>query len=333
MQRRNPFAVLLIALVIGALIYRQRDLSQDGPTEVTVAEVGEFFVYMPLYIAEAKGYFSDERLTVHVTNTGGDEKSVAAVIAGSADFGIGDPTFAAIAGLKGQDVRVVAGILDAVPFWGVTKNPNVPEISLPSQLKGLSVATFPAPSTAYTLQAQMFRSAGLTPNIVQAQFGALLPLLDTGKVDIVLELEPNVSIAVSQGAKVAYSLASQYGQFATTGVTVSKRDLDSRRDVVERFVKAIANAEAFAHEHPDEATALAAAKFPTIDRQVVANALQRMLATNAYPRSAVVSEAAWRSAVQLRVDAGEIPSVEAAGKFLDNSVAGSVSLQPAESAK
>jgi NitT/TauT family transport system substrate-binding protein len=333
MRRLTPFMVLLAALIIGASIYWQRNPPTSTAANVTVAQVGEFFVYMPLYLAEGKGYFHDQGLNVHVTNTGGDEKSVAAVITGSADFGIGDPTFAAIAGLKGQDVRVVAGILDAVPFWGVTKNPNITEITSPAQLKGLSVATFPAPSTAYTLQAQMFRSAGLTPNITQAQFGTLLPLLDTGRVDIVLELEPNVSIAVSQGARVAYSLASQYGEFATTGVTVSKKTLDTRHDVVERFVKAINQAEVFAHEHPDEAAAIAQAKFPSIDPQVAANALQRMLTTNAYPRAAAISDAAWRSAVQLRVDAGEIPSVEAAARFLDNSIASSLSAPAAAAHK
>jgi NitT/TauT family transport system substrate-binding protein len=279
---------------------------------------------MPLYIAQDKGYFRDEGLDISVVNTGGDDKSVAAVISGSADFGIGDPTFAAIAGLQGQKVKVVAGILDAVPFWGVTKNPKVPEITSPSQLNGFSVATFPAPSTAYTLQVQMFRAGDLEPNIRQAQFGTLLPLLDTGTVDIVLELEPNVAIAVSQGARVVYSMASQYGPFATTGVTVSQRTLDTRHDVVVRFVNAVNNAEILAHQHPDEAIAIAQKRFSSITPKIVADALLRMLKTDAYPANAVISDSAWRKAIQLRVDAKDIPNVDAGLPFLDNSIAAAV---------
>ena len=57
------------------------------------------------------------------------------------------------------------------------------------------------------------------------------------------------------------------------------------------------------------------------DPKVTADALQRMLNTNAYPQNAVISEDAWRKAVQLRVTAGDIHSVEAARPFLDNSIA------------
>ena len=43
-----------------------------------------------------------------------------------------------------------------------------------------SVATFSAPSTAYTVQTEMFKEANLPTNIRQGAFGTLLPMLDTG---------------------------------------------------------------------------------------------------------------------------------------------------------
>lgn len=316
--------VVLAITMVGTLAYRAYQKPGGVVTQVTVAQVGEFFVYMPLYIAESKGFFRGEALEVTIINTGGDEKSVAAVISGNADFGVGDPTFAAIAGIQGQDVKVIASVLNGVPFWGVTKNPKVPEITSPSQLNGFSVATFPAPSTAYTLQSQMFRNGGLQPNIKQAQFGALLPLLDTGAVDIVLELEPNVSTAVAEGARVVYALANTFGDFAMTGVTVSQKTLTEKRGTVERFVRALNRAEAFAHEHPEEAITIAQAKFSMIDPKIAADALRRMLASGTYPKNAIISPEAWQKAIQLRVDAKEIPSVEAAQPFLDSSLAKSI---------
>lgn len=86
-----------------------------------------------------------------------------------------------------------------------------------------SVATFSAPSTAYTVQTEMFKEANLPTNIRQGAFGTLLPMLDTGNADIALELEPNVSIAVANGAKVVYSFADKYPDFTFTGITTSKR--------------------------------------------------------------------------------------------------------------
>ncbi|HRW61711.1 MAG TPA: ABC transporter substrate-binding protein, partial [Defluviicoccus sp.] len=220
MTRRSwtAVALLIVAAAATALIARHYPEIIPGAAvakkdAVKIAQVGEFFVYMPLYYAKDRGFFDTENLDIAIINTGGDEKSVAAVISGDATFGVGDPTFAAIAGQKGRDVRVVASVLNGVPFWGVAKNPNVPEITSPGQLKGFTVGTFPAPSTAYTLQARMFRQGGLEPSIRQAQFGTLLPLLESGQVDIVLELEPNVSIATSRGAHVVFSMAKHYGQF------------------------------------------------------------------------------------------------------------------------
>lgn len=311
---------MVVALGWIAYSYSSRPQTKEI-TKVTLAQVGEFFIYMPLYIAQEKGFFRDAGLDVAIVNTGGDDKSVAAVISGSADFGVGDPTFAAIAGLQGQDVKVVASVVNGVPFWGVTKNPRVPEITKPSQLAGFSVATFPSPSTAFTLQTEMFRAGGLEPNIRQAQFGTLLPLLDTGTVDIVLELEPNVSTAVAQGARVVYSMAQTYGDFAITGVTVAQKTIINRQNVVQRFVDAIDRAEKFAHTNPSDAIAIAESRFPSIAPTIAEQAMRRMLDERTYPTSAVISPDAWRKAVQLRVDAGEIPSVEVAMPYLDNAIA------------
>jgi len=315
-------AISLVVVIAAGIAYNYSNRpSPKEITKVTLAQVGEFFIYMPLYIAQEKGFFRNAGLDVSIVNTGGDDKSVAAVISGSADFGVGDPTFAVIAGLQGQDVRVVASVVNGVPFWGVTKNARVPEITTPSQLNGFSVATFPSPSTAFTLQTQMFRSGGLAPNIRQAQFGTLLPLLDTGTADIVLELEPNVATAVAQGARVVFSMAKTYGDFAITGVTVSQKTITDRPNVVKAFVQAIDQAEKFAHANPAEAIAIAKVRFPSIAPAIAEQAMRRMLDERTFPTSAVISLDAWRKAVQLRVVAGEIPSVDKAMPFLDNSIA------------
>jgi len=71
----------------------------------------------------------------------------AAVIGGSALFGIADPTFVAIAKEQGIDGCVIGSVVNSVPFWALTKNPNVPQITNAAMLAPYSVATFSAPST------------------------------------------------------------------------------------------------------------------------------------------------------------------------------------------
>ena len=279
-------------------------------TEVKVAQFADFFLYMPLYLAEGKGFFKDQGLSVTITSTGGDDKTFAAVISGDVHFGIADPTFVAIARAKGQPGKVIASIVNGVPFWGVTKNSEVPEIENPKQLEGFTVATFPSPSTAFTLQKQMFETAGLKPQIRQAAFGALLPLLEAGAVDIALELEPNVSTAVKQGARVVYSMAEMYGDFAITGVTTRETLITENPDLVQKFVNAIQQAESYVHANPEATADFALKRFPNLDPGIVAQALKRVIDSKTLPRNTVVSKTAWEKACQLRVDAGDLPAIQ-----------------------
>jgi NitT/TauT family transport system substrate-binding protein len=301
---------LVAAAVLAVLIWKpfQTKPADNGKalTEVTVAQVGEFFIYLPLYYAEERGFFERNGIKIKLVSSGGDEKSVAAVISGTADFGVGDPTFAAIAKEKGQDVRVIASVVNGVPFWGITKRTDLKPITDPRQLAGLKVATFPKPSTAYVLQEEMFEQGGLKPSIVQAQFGALLPLLETRAVDIVLELEPNVSTAEANGATVLYSMAAAYPDFAITGVTTSGTMIKDRPALAAAFANAMDQAMKAAHSNPSDVVAMAKKRFPNLPPDVVESAVKRMLQSNTFPASAAMSESGWQKAIALRIDSGDL---------------------------
>jgi len=312
----------IAAVAIGVALNTCGKKQGDSQLEtVKVAQFNEFFLYMPLYLADVKGFFAEERLKIEIINTGGDDKTFAAVIGGSAAFGIADPTFVAIAKEQGMGGKVVAGIVNGVPFWGVAKNHAIPEIKEPTQLRGYSVATFASPSTAYTLQYDMFEKAGLKPNIKQGSFGTLWTMVEAGQADIALELEPNVSIAATQGGKVLYSLAEVYGDFAITGVTVSEETAAKKPELVQRFVNALQKSVKFAHTYPDSVAFYAAKLFPDIDKSVSANAVNRIIGTNTLPKSIVISEEAWDKAIKLRHSAGDIKSLETAKSVLDMSFA------------
>lgn len=310
--------VVIVAATFGYFYFCQPK-PQTEFEKVKVAQFGDVFLYMPLYVAIDRGFFNEEGLQIELTNTGGDDKTFAAVISGSATFGIADPTFVAIAKEQGQGGKVIASIVNGVPFWGVTINNEISEITDPKQLKGYSVATFPSPSTAYTLQYQMFKTAGLEPNIKQGAFGTLLAMLENKQADIALELEPNVSTAVHQGAKVLYSLAEIYGDFAITGVTISEATAKNNPDLVKKFVRALDKSVKYSHQYPDSVAFYAEKRFANIDKEIIKNAVNRIIATNTLPQNTIISKEAWEKAILLRYEAGEIKSLETARTVLDMS--------------
>jgi NitT/TauT family transport system substrate-binding protein len=288
---------------------------------ITIAEFGDLLIYLPVYIAQEQGFFFTNGLDPKFVTTGNDDKTFAALVSGSAQFGISDPTFAAIAKSRGSGGKVVAAVVTGTPFWAVAKNPAIHDIAEASDLKGYTVATYPSPSTAYTLQSTMFRDGGLEPKIRQAAYGTLLPLLDSEQADIALELEPNVSIAVKNGDHIVYSLARRYPDLLVTGVEITEDFAKAHSDMVQNFVRALDGAEKYAHEHPDKAVEIAQAHFPDLDKTVVHDAVMRMLDEGTIPASAMIAPKSWTNALQLRVDAKDLPSIAAADGVLDNSFA------------
>jgi len=214
--------IVVAAVVIGSVaIGIRKGLGPPTPRraeKLVIAQAGDFFLYAPLYVAIDGGYFAEEGLDVSLTTTGGDEKTWAAVISGNAAFGIADPTFIAIPDARGVPGRVVGGIVNGVPFWGVTLSKDIKPFKTKDDLNEYTVATFPSPSTAYTLQRKMFLDAGKEPRLREGAFGTLVAMLRSDQVDIALELEPNVSQVVADGGTVLYSLSELYGDFAITGL-------------------------------------------------------------------------------------------------------------------
>jgi len=252
-------------------------------------------------------------------DSGSDESSITAVIDGDVAFAVGDPTFSPIASQRGAKTRVIAGILNRMPFCGVTFKQEISVISEPRQLGEYSVATFPSPSMAYTVQSQMFKEGGLRPNIRQIEFGSLLRALESDAADIVLDIEPNVSIAVREGARVLYSLAARYGEISVVGVIVSEETIDKNKQDVEALVQAIDEAEQFAYVNPSDIESFAVKRFSQLDPYAVGAAIARMLKNNALPRTAEISQNAWKNAIQLRVQSGELVSLNDAMAYRDMS--------------
>lgn len=311
--------ILLVLFLICALVFKPSNKNSDIRT-IKVAQFGDVFIYTPLYLADIKGFFAEEGLKIELINTGGDDKTYAAVISGSASFGIADPVFAAIAQEKGIEGRVIGGIVNGVPFWAITKK-DIPSITDSKMLEPYSVATFSAPSTAYTVQKKMFQDAGLKPNIKQGAFGGLIPMLDAGQADMALELEPNISTAIANGCKVAYSFVDIYPEFAFTGITTSLKTIKRDPELVQHFINAITKAEQYAHNYPDSAADYMCKLYPNIDPDIIHDAIIRMVESESLPQNAVITDEAWRVAIELRHELGDLQSVNDAINVIDMSFA------------
>lgn len=302
------FLPILSAVLLSACGKSEEPKTAPQKEKVTFAQFGHVFLYLPLYVAKSKGYFDELGLDVSLVSTGGDEKTFAAVASGSAQYGVADPVFTAIAREQGKGGKVIASLVNGVPFWGVAFVRDVKDISAPTDFAGMRIATYPSPSTNYAVMSDTLQNAGkpVKATIVQGAFGSLLAMLKSGQADVAMELEPVTSIAVADGGKVVYSAARQFGDFAFTGITVSDDYLAKNPKQVQSVVNALAKAIAFVRNDFEGALAVAKSEFNDVPEPVLRSALKRVLDDNVIPRSVVLDERAWSKSVDIRKKLGEI---------------------------
>lgn len=296
----------LTCLTLAALLLTPIPAYGEPLTKIRIAEYGEYLLYAPLYVAEAEGHFRQRGLDVEIIPAGGDEKVFAALLSDDAQFGIGDPTFTAISAQRGKKGVVLGGLIHGVPAWGVTFDKSVPEITNPEQLNGLEIATYPAPSTSYTLQKQMFLTANLEPRIVELAFGTLIPAMRAGKIKIALENEPYVSMAELAGAKRLYAIDTSGKDFAFTGITSLPEYAAAHPDTTQAVLCALSAAAQIVVTDQPRTVSILAKRFPEIPVEAIRAALRSTVEAKFIRRNLAISAEGWRRAVEMRRKTGDL---------------------------
>ena len=79
------------ALLLPVLLTGCSSGGQAASVTVRLSEVTHSVFYAPQYVAMSQGFFADEGLDVELTNGGGADKVMTAVVSGSADIGLAGP--------------------------------------------------------------------------------------------------------------------------------------------------------------------------------------------------------------------------------------------------
>src|SRR3954447_21049495 len=140
--------------------------AQGAPekAKVTLGVGGKpLLYYLPLTIAERKGFFKEEGLDVEINDFGGGAKSLQALIGGSVDVVTGAYEHTIRMQAKGQDVRAVTELGRFPAIVIAVRKEKAGEIKSAADFKGLKIGvTAPGSSTALTVQYAMAK-AGLKP--------------------------------------------------------------------------------------------------------------------------------------------------------------------------
>jgi len=209
-----------------------------------------------LFIADAKGYFADENLSVQFVSFDSAAKMIAPLGAGQLDVGGG----AASAGFynalgRDVDIRIVADKARNSPGYGfqsmlVRKTlKDKGEIKSVADLKGRKVAVVSNGSSDLSVLNEALKSAGLKfgdVDIVYLGFPQQLAAFENGAIDASVTTEPSVTNITAKGAAdVLVSTSTLYPDAQTAVIFYGSEMLKSGSDRGLRFMKAYVRAANF----------------------------------------------------------------------------------------
>ena len=176
--------------------------------------------YLPLTIAERKGFFKEQGLDVEIQDFSGGARSLQALVGGSVDVVTGAYEHTIRMQAKGQDIRAVIE-LGRFPAIAVAVKKDR-KWNTPADFKGMKIGvTAPGSSTNMLMNFVMAR-AGLSPSdasyigIGSAQ--SALAAMQKGEIDAVSHLEPVLSFLERAGeVRVVIDTRTEEGTRALFG--------------------------------------------------------------------------------------------------------------------
>jgi NitT/TauT family transport system substrate-binding protein len=208
--RRNPVRRLIAfcCAVVSVVVLASSAAAEAPEKSKLVIGVGgkTLFYYLPLTIAEQKGYFKDEGLDVEIPDFAGGAKALQALVGGSADLVSGAFEHTITQQAKGQNIEALvlqgknAGIVLAMP------KAKAATYKSPADLKGMKIGvTAPGSSTNMFVNI-LLAKVGLKPDdvsIVGVGAGAgAVAIIKRGEIDALSNLDPVVAQLESDGTVV-----------------------------------------------------------------------------------------------------------------------------------
>lgn len=195
--------------------------------------------YAPLYIAQEKGYFAEQGLTVEFYYAAAAD-IVKNVAAGNVEFGF--PNADAVVAAKAQGIPVKVVHTTYQEGLGAIIFKSESGIKTPADLKGKKVAVTSLGSANYFQLSAALKDSGLTINDVTVEVigtGAILNALTSGKVDAIVFSKLRTIELNNAGFKVSEIPCDKFLPSFGNVLVAGDKLISTKPEVVSGFSKAL----------------------------------------------------------------------------------------------
>ena len=308
---KQKWIAALLAALAGAALLAGCGGGKDAVT-VRLNEVTHSVFYAPQYAALELGYFAEEGLDVELTNGGGADKVMTAVVSGQSDIGLaGGESCIYVYNQGKEDHPLIFAQLtrrDGSFLVGRTDGPFSWEDLRGKTVIGGRLGGMPEMTLEHVL-----RKNGLEPGVdvtvdTSVQFNMMAGAFTGGSGDYVALFEPSATQVASAGqGYILRSLGEESGDVPYTCYFASQSYLKDRADTVQKFTDAVARGQKWVAEHTDEeVAAVIAPQFPDTDPAAVAAVVGRLRSIGAWGADPVMESSAWERLETIMIGAGQL---------------------------
>lgn len=323
----KKFFLILLSCIMLALPFSGCG-GKDGKTIIKLNEVTHSVFYAPLYVAIENGYFEEQGLEIELTNGGGADASMTAILSKTADIGLMGPETVIYVYNQGKaDCPKVFGQLTQTDgAFLVSKNAE-PDFDW-SDLEGKEILAgrkggVPAMTFEYVMN-----EMGLENNVdftlnFDVQFNLMTSAFLGGTADYCTVFEPTASEYQAEGKwHIVASVGEKAGEIPYTSFIALDSYLKNNPETVESFLKAIKKAHEFMSNHTSVEVAEAIVKqFPSTSINSIATSIDSYKSINAWTTNLKGTEQSFNRLQNVMENAGELSARVPFNKIVDNSFA------------
>ena len=302
--------------------------SKNDLQTVRLCEVTHSIFYAPQYAAMELGYFEEEGIEIELSNGGGADKVMSAVLSDSMDIGLAGPEACIYVYNEGKEdyPQVFAQLTkrDGSMLVGRTEQPDFTWQSL----KGSHILPGRKGGVPYMAFEYALKENGLDPAAdllldTSVQFDNMTGAFLGGTADYVTVFEPAASSLQAEGkGYIVAAVGDAVGDLPYTAYFAKSSYMEENAELIQGFTNAVAKGQAWVKTHSAEEVAkLVAPHFADTDLELLTSAVENYQKVGAYCETPVMSKESFDRLQTVMESAGELSQRAAFDAVVNNTFA------------